>query len=325
MRKMFAGLVIALMMVLPALAQQATEGASAAAGAVAAREAAAPPLVSVAWLRERLGRPGIRIVDVGDPRVYRQAHIPGAIFTDYGHWRVERGGVRAMLPDEKRLAKLMGSLGIRKEDHVVLVPIGYSVGDIGAATRIFWTMKIAGHEKVSILDGGLRAWTADKRNPLESKVNTPTPTTYEVRLDTRWLATAADVRKALNLGEPQLVDNRRPGEFMGVIATGSVARPGTLPGARNVPQQWLVDMRTGRFRSLEQLRRIHEAMGVGNGKVIHFCNTGHRASLGWFVRAMLLNMDSTMYDGSLAEWTRLKPEKEYPLEVKIDLSAPATR
>jgi len=40
------------------------------------------------------------------------------------------------------------------------------------------------------------------------------------------------------------------------------------------------------------------------GKEINFCNTGHWASLGWFVSSELLgNKSAKVYDGSMSQWS----------------------
>ena len=48
------------------------------------------------------------------------------------------------------------------------------------------------------------------------------------------------------------------------------------------------------------------AAGVGlveNEKNITFCNTGHWSSIAWFgLSEVLGNKNTTMYDGSMAEW-----------------------
>ncbi len=278
----------------------------------------APPLVDASWLKPRLGQKGMRIVNLTTPQLYGQAHLPGAVYSDFGQWRVDKGEVSGLMPDIAYLERLIGGLGITPETHVVLVPAGFSAGDVGVATRVFWTLKTLGHEKVSILDGGVRHW-ARQRLPLENKPNKPQPAAYKARKVDAWLATAEDVKKALAERKPPLIDSRTPGEFVGVYGSGSVARPGTLPGAINIPQDWLVDPETIRFRTPEQIRRIHEGMGDRGGEAILFCNTGHRASLGWFARQHLLGWSSRMYDGSMSEWSRLKPESEYPMVARINL------
>ncbi|HHH38386.1 MAG TPA: hypothetical protein ENK50_02270, partial [Sedimenticola sp.] len=56
---------------------------------------------------------------------------------------------------------------------------------------------------------------------------------------------------------------------------------------------------------VEQLEKVARAVGVDSSKpVITHCNTGHVASLGWFVNSELLgNKQTRLYDGSMEEWS----------------------
>ncbi len=275
------------------------------------------PLVDTKWLRTHLNDPGIVIVDVTSKRFYASGHVPGAVFSPFGKWRTRKGDVPGMLPPVEYLEKLVGSLGIGNDDHVVLVPAGWSAGDVGIATRIYWTLRTLGHDRVSILDGGMNAWLSERGNPVQKAPVTPAPKAFRARFTDTWLATAKDVEAALANGAPQLVDNRPVAQHTGIEKSGSVLKYGTLPGAVNVPEDWL--LHKGRFRPVAQLRRLHELLGVKDGPAIHFCNTGHRASVGWFVRSELLGRKgSRLYDGSLAEWTRL-PADGHPVRVKLDI------
>ena len=288
-------------------------------GAVGVRaEATMPPLVDAKWLKNRLSDPDLRILAATDRRLYAQAHVPGSVFTDFGRWRIKRDGVPAMLPNVPYLERLVGALGIAPETRVVIVPAGFSAGDVGIATRIYWTLRTLGHAQVAVLDGGLRYW-ASKKLPLEARPAAPKPATYKANLTTRWLATKDDVKKALAAGKPQLIDVRTPGEFYGAIFSPSTGRAGTIKGAVNVPQHWFIDQQTGLFRSKAQLAKIHDVMGDAGGDAIIFCNTGHRASLGWFARSEILGRPCTMYDGSMVEWGNLKPPEEYPVVARIEL------
>ncbi len=295
----------------------ATPSAIAESEPVPANATKVTPLVDTGWLKAHLNDPGLVILDVTSERFYGSGHIPGAVFSAFGKWRVRKGDVPGMLPSVEYLEKLTGNLGIGNGDHVVLVPAGWSAGDVGIATRIYWTLKTLGHDRVSILNGGMNAWLADRRNPIQKAPVTPTPKTFRARFTDALLATAKDVEAALTNGVPQLVDNRPVAQHVGIEKSGAVLSYGTIPGAMNVPEDWL--LHKGRFRSAAQLRKLHELLGVRDGHVIHFCNTGHRASVGWFVRSELLGQqNSRLYDGSLAEWTRLPPES-HPLQVKLDI------
>ena len=132
------------------------------------RAYAAEPLMSVETLKAKLGEPELVVLDVrsvidgGGAEAYAKAHIPGAVHSDYDKagWRVTRNGLPFMLPTVAQLEKLIGELGIDEDSEVVVVPAGVSATDFGAAARVYWTLKVSGLTKLSILDGGFAAWIA---------------------------------------------------------------------------------------------------------------------------------------------------------------------
>ncbi len=66
-------------------------------------------------------------------------------------WRAKVGNAPGMLPPLDHLAGLVGSLGIKPHDDVVIVPAGVSATDFAAAARVYWTLKLtpwpAGHSR----------------------------------------------------------------------------------------------------------------------------------------------------------------------------------
>jgi thiosulfate/3-mercaptopyruvate sulfurtransferase len=281
---------------------------------------AATPLVDAGWVVANLNTPKVKILDVrgaisGNSRsTFEKQHIPGAVWTDYlqDGWRIkDSNGTVGMLPGVKQLEMVIGNLGIENDDHVIIVPAGERAVDVGTATRIYWTFKVLGHDNVSILDGGMAAYTArrDKNgNPVNPVASGPAqidPAIYEVKgFRKELIATKADVAKAL-AGGFTLVDNRPSNQYLGVNKSGIAKRFGTLPGARNVPENWLTRNGGGSFRDIDALAKLHAYAKVpDHARQINFCNTGHWASLGWFVSSELLgNRQVAMYDGSMAEWT----------------------
>ena len=280
---------------------------------------ASNPLVSADWLLKNYNRPGLALIDVRHPGAYAQRTVPGAVNTDYGRdgWRVDINGVPLMLPPKARLEKLIGGLGVNNSDHVIILPGGYSAGEMGVATRIYWTFKVAGHEHVSILNGGLNAYFALKKPVMARGNKKPIPTTYTVKFRKELLATSQDVQTALTNNTP-LIDSRPRGQYLGINKSSSLVRTGTLKNAVNVSGQWLTVNDGGTFRSPRALTKLFEKLGARkSGPVINFCNTGHWASLGWFVTHELMgNSESKLYDGSMAEWTR---DPKNPVEVLVPL------
>lgn len=283
---------------------------------------ATEPLVDVAWMKSNLGKAGIAIVDMQPTTDFLRGHIPGAASTDFGKsgWREERADkVPDMLPAKfDKLAAHIGSLGVGNDSHVVLVAPGGSNDDMGWATRIYWTLKVLGHDNVSILNGGMAAWTKDKANPVETgaakvaaKTFTPNP-----RLD--MVASVSDVKAAKAKGT-LLVDSRPEDQYAGINRNPKASENGTLPGARNLPSRWTTENAGGLFRPKSQLEKLYKAANVPtSGEQINFCNTGHLASIGWFVSSELMgNKKAKLYDGSMVEWTLIKAG---PVEQKVSLN-----
>jgi thiosulfate/3-mercaptopyruvate sulfurtransferase len=283
---------------------------------------AAQPLVCAAWVKDNIGKPGVVFLDVRGKIDYMRGHVPGALNTSLGRdgWRVrDANGVPGMLGKPDVLAKLIGGFGIDNLTHVVLVPWGYSSGDMGTATRIYWTFKVLGHDAVSIVNGGMAAYTDVAGNPLEKgRMKTkPTAKTFTVNLRADMIATKNDVKMALKKGTP-LVDNRAGSQYLGVTQSGATARPGTLPGAKNLPQDWLTENGGGEFRDKSVLAKLFELAGLPTeGDQITFCNTGYMASVGWFAASEVLgNKKVKMYDGSMAEWTA---DEDLPVQSAVSL------
>jgi thiosulfate/3-mercaptopyruvate sulfurtransferase len=266
------------------------------------------PLVSVQWLKQKLGEPALFVLDIrsaidgGGAEAYARGHIPGAVHSDYDKagWRVTRDGVPFMLPTLAQLEKLVGELGIDEDKTVVVVPAGVHQTDFSSAARVYWTLKVAGLNNVSILDGGYAAWTADPADPVESKPNPASPTIFTATLDRSLLADLKDVAELAKSGGAVLVDARSAAFFTGKEKAQAAAY-GHIPGAINIDSASFYDAAANRLKPKAELAAI--AAAIPAGRVVTYCNTGHWAATDWFVLHELLGRkDVSLYDGSMVEW-----------------------
>jgi thiosulfate/3-mercaptopyruvate sulfurtransferase len=297
--------------VLGNLARAALAAAAIAALAPAPASAGeAAPLVSTAWLKERLNGPDLVVVDIrsaidgGSAEAYRNGHVPGAVHSDYDKsgWRVTRGNLPTMLPSVPELEKLIGETGIDEDVHVVVVPAGVHVLDFGAAARVYWTLKVLGHKRVSILDGGYAAWAADPANPIETGVRPASPRIFTAALDKALLASVEEVEEAARSGRATMVDARPASFFFGKQKHPGAQAYGHIPGALSVDSAALYDAKANRLKSKDELAQALAA--VPSGPVTSYCNTGHWAATDWFVLSeMLGRKDVKLFPGSMVEWT----------------------
>ena len=278
-----------------------------------AAPALAAPLVDAAWLAEHSCDAGVAVLDLrGSARAFERARVPCAVHAPYGEgWRAMRNEVPGMLPEADALAALIGGLGVGNGDHVVIVGPGGSAGATTLATRIYWTFTVAGHDAVSLLDGGFAAYGA-ARGPLEKgEAEPPAPASFTVSLRHERIATVGDIGG----NGAALVDARLSDQFVGANRSGAVARAGTLPGASNVPVTWLTQP-DGSFQPPAVLASVAATTALtADAPLITFCNTGQMASLDWFVAHELLGNDQAlMYDGSMADWAA---DEARPVERRI--------
>jgi len=145
-------------------------------------------LVSTEWLAEQLERPGprVRVVDgswhmpnlARDPRrEFEEAHIPGAVFFDIDAIADRSTSLPHMLPGPVQFGRQVGELGISDRDLVVV----YDVRGVVSAARVWWTFRTMGHDRVAVLDGGLRKWRAEGR-PVETGPAPVAPARYRARI-----------------------------------------------------------------------------------------------------------------------------------------------
>ena len=282
---------------------------AALAFAAPARADGVTPLVSTKWLKQHLSDPDVFVLDVrsaidsGGAEAFQQGHIPGAIHGDYDKagWRVTRGGVPFMLPTLPELEKLIGELGIDEDTHVVVVPAGVHFTDFGSAARTYWTLKVAGVAKVSILDGGHAAWVAEK-NETESGPSKPSPRIFSATLNKALLAEAGEVQRIEQSGGATLIDARPASFFAGKQKAPAAKAYGHIPGAVNADSATFYDAQANRLKPHAELAAI--AATLPEGPAVAYCNTGHWAATDWFVLSELLGRkDVRLYYGSMVEWT----------------------
>jgi len=260
-------------------------------------------LVTTDWLAERLGQPGLVVVESDeDVLLYETGHIPGAVKVDW-HTELNDPVVRDYLTGEQ-FAALLGSKGIARDTTVVV----YGDKNNWWAAYALWVFTLFGHEDVRLLDGGRDLWIAEGR-PLTTDPTEVTPVEYPVveREDSAIRAFKEDVLE--HLGKP-LIDVRSPEEYSGERTTmpaypeEGALRGGHIPTAASVP--WArAAAADGTFKTRAELDAIYrDEAGLADGdEVIAYCRIGERSSHTWFVLTHLLGFDHVRnYDGSWTEW-----------------------
>ena len=272
-------------------------------------------IVSGEWLEEHLGEPNLRIVDatvVLDPEswhantgrsAWEESHIPGAVFVDLIEELSDPAGdeglpegVRAYrLPSAGDFAEAIGRHGIGNETAVVV----YDTTAGMWASRLWWMLRVFGHDQVAVLDGGWAKWEADGRPVTGEAEEVPATAVFTPTFRSELVATKEEVADSVDDSGVVLVNALWPELFRGEAKT-PLDRPGRIPGSVNVPFTEVAN-EDGTLRSPEEVREIFTQAGADGKSVVTYCGGGIAATFDALALATA-GVDAAVYDGSLVEW-----------------------
>lgn len=284
------------------------------------------PLVESDWLANHLSDPRVQIVDTrwrGDgsgAEKYRRGHIPGAVNLD---WHNDLNhSVRSindlLLPPDK-FAEVMARNGIGNDSLV----IAYADQDYSGAVRLWWALRLYGHEQAAVLNGGFDKWTAENRQ-ISQEIPLPKRAKFVPDPQPDWLATVFDVAQSINEQDSNvcLVDTRPLEQYRGkavwtpmgsrylsedegwILISNQKMRSGRIPGAKHLESSGNLDPTNNwTFLTPKDLRRRALNEGIGEEqRVITYCGVGISASMGLFSLYLAGYRNLSLYDASWSEW-----------------------
>ncbi|WP_219106345.1 sulfurtransferase [Austwickia sp. TVS 96-490-7B] len=266
------------------------------------------PLVDVGWLANRLNDPGIVVLDASiPPNDPDGKRIPGARRFDLEkHFSDPDAALPHTMPSAAVFQEGARRLGINDDDMVVV----YDITDIYSAARAWWMFRAMGHERVAVLDGGLRAWRAAEHEVMpitEDKVSEgnftarPRPgMIVDITHVDHLLAQIADDPQAATTS---VVDARSQERFTGQAQEPRAGlRSGHMPGAGNLP--YLAVQSEGRMLSPAELHTLVDQAADKRGRMVMSCGSGVTACVVALAARLAgyAEADVAVYDGSWTEW-----------------------
>ncbi|MEP6510609.1 MAG: sulfurtransferase [Dokdonella sp.] len=215
--------------------------------------------------------------DLADPgkgaRDYAAAHIPGAVYASLDRDLSDlskRGLGRHPLPDDVAFSDVLSRWGWRADLDVVAYD---EANGALAAARLWWLLRLAGHTRSAVLDGGLAAWR-EADLPLETGKSAREPTHAQVVFDARDVVGFGELEQRRRAGSVLLLDARAAPRFRGDVEPIDPVG-GHVPGALNRPFGDNLDA-DGRFKKPDELRREFIALlgACAPTQVAHMCGSG---------------------------------------------------
>ena len=267
-------------------------------------------IVSTDWLSDNIDDPNISIVDASfylpaanrDPKIeFNKCHIPKAVFFDINEIADQSTDLPHMLPDPNQFSEQMSNLGISNDTHVICYDTN---GGQMAAMRAWWTFRVFGHNRVSVLNGGLPKWQNEFLETSRLPTN-PSKKIYRAKYNKHLVMNIEEIIKNIKTKKYQIVDARSEGRYSGKEPEPRIGlRSGHIPDAINLPFENLFDPTNFMtIRSADEILAIIKKAGIDPLKpIISSCGSGVTAAPLVLALYLLGHSEAAIYDGSWTEW-----------------------
>ncbi|MFN3466364.1 MAG: sulfurtransferase [Candidatus Brocadiales bacterium] len=264
----------------------------------------------------------LRVVDMQESReVYLQGHIPGAVYVDLDEIVSAVKGVSKKIylwpgaKEPEKIAEYCASWGPDTgETNVGLIEEKIRNAGIGNdtivvvyddagglyAAQFFWALEMLGHDKVSLLNGGIDKWKGENW-PLSRDIPWVETGSFKAHIRPEAVTDATWILKELKNPQVALLDVRSKAEYAGTARLSR--RAGHIPGAIHLEWSNAVTPLTNTFRTQEELKNLLEGAGITKDRtVVPYCQAGIRAAHTYFVLRLLGYDKVRLYYPSWGEW-----------------------
>jgi len=259
------------------------------------------------------------VIDCRDLKDYAKGHIPGAISLGKECKKALRDSTARMFSDPSKYERLFGKVGIGNDSHVVLYGEHKVTDTIKSSAVAFWILEYLGHDKVSMLNGGLDAWLKSGKKLTNEPTLKPEKTFKAKVVKSRLASTdeILDIAKGKEKGA-QLIDARSKKEHEGqdirALRGGRVPHTTALiPHKETMDQE--KDPKTGKevdngYLSPDRVAGFYKDLDK-NKRSIAYCQTGTRSTLTYLEMRLLGFKDPANWDES---WVVYGSNLDFPVE-----------
>ena len=230
---------------------------------------------------------------------YKKKHIPNAIFFDINKIADPNNSLPHMIPSKDLFSKMMQNIGLNKDDEIII----YDNSPFLSSARAWFLFRYFGHDKISIMQGGIKNWKNYGGNITQGNV---------ILEKGNYIASAERKELVVNLDqmilasqnkENVILDARSKKRFLGEALEPRPNLPsGHIPNSKSLPSSDLIN-KEGYLKSKDEINQIFSNINVNtNDKIIATCGSGVSACVISIALFCLGKTDTPIYDGSWTEW-----------------------
>lgn len=240
-------------------------------------------------------------IDLRSPELFDQGHLPGAINLTRSDIRKKDAEFQGMAMDAGSLAILLGSKGVSSDDWLILYD---EKGGVESA-RLWWLMRVYGHERVKILNGDFFLFNEEMEvgfTPKESRTFH-----FTGKTETDWAVNYNEFERMRANPSTKVLDCRSAAEYNGEYIKSGAYSAGHIDGAINICYSNTVESISEgnlKVKSPEALLKVYANFAQPEDTILVYCQSGVRSAHTLMVLREILNYKHVYnFDGSWIEWS----------------------
>ena len=259
-------------------------------------------VVEASQVKELLSDSKTVVIDARSEEEYNKGHLKGAINLEQSALAVNEP-VPALMAPKEQVEEVLSAHGISNDSNVYI----YDNKNGIYATRIWWILKVYGHDNVKVINGGESAIIKEMSGDLTAEPTVLTPTTYTAKEAD--LSTYASIDDVL-----AVVENENSDVCIIDVRSAAEYAEGTIPGA-TLYTHTLNSNEDGTFKSPWEIYLDYEDKGFERDEEIYlFCKSSVRATQTLMLLEEAGYKNVKVYDGAWLEWS----EKDVPKVEKTE-------
>lgn len=248
-------------------------------------------------------------IDTREPADYNAGHIPGAVNVREIFTHISLSNKNELKSLAEKFSSIFGNVGLSGEEHAVIYEDAMHSGN-GQSSRGYFLLKYLGYDKVSVLDGGFRAWI-DSKLPVSQEIRPSVPKKFPANVNHSIMLTKDQMLEKINDKKTIFLDVRDPDEWYGKYSSPSGKdldlQPGKIPGAVWMEWRLLIDTTKNIpvFRTNDEIKEICNKFGIDIASDIYiYCFKGSRAASTYLALKKAGFNNVKNYFASWNEWAR---------------------
>lgn len=268
-------------------------------------------LVSAKWLRANLNDPDLVVLDASEEKNMAGLDIENNHVQIIGARKFDlktsfsdaNSPFPTMLPTPAAFQKECRKLGINNQSEIVV----YDNLGIYTSPRVWWMFKVMGHEKVSVLNGGLPGWKSNDFPTEKEAIASFAMGDFTVNMQEEKIKSFDFIRNNIKSENSIVIDARSADRFNGIVPEPRKGiRSGSISKSFNVP--FTEVLKKGFIKSNRELEAVFSGVDFQDRSVVFTCGSGVTACIVMLAFEMVKNNTTAVYDGSWTEWATLNPK-----------------